>query len=101
MKVVRFSECLFVLGGVFLFFGLNVSAQENASSASVLRSRAITNSNPQTNRRNTSSRNTNYYSPAVSFKAPDEVAVEEFVNYHKHRLPLPKAGQAAKARPQR
>jgi Mg-chelatase subunit ChlD len=25
---------------------------------------------------------------------PEEIAVEEFVNYHKHRLPLPKVGQA-------
>ncbi len=28
------------------------------------------------------------------FKIPEEVAVEEFVDYHKHRLPLPKSGQA-------
>ena len=25
---------------------------------------------------------------------PEEIAIEEFVNYHKHRLPLPKVGQA-------
>lgn len=34
-----------------------------------------------------------YKSPPV-FKLPEEIAVEEFVNYHKHRLPLPKYGQA-------
>ncbi|MEP6904176.1 MAG: VWA domain-containing protein [Actinomycetota bacterium] len=100
MKVFRFGGFIFVWGGVFLSFGLNVLAQDNASSASVSRSRAISKSNPQTSgstntsSRNTSSRNSNYYEPTVSFKAPDEVAVEEFVNYRKHRLPLPKAGQA-------
>lgn len=96
MKVVRFSGFLFVLGGVFLCFGVNISAQQSGSSASVSQSRAITNnSNPQTrNSTNTSSGNTKYYSPVVSFKAPDEVAVEEFVNYHKHRLALPKIGQS-------
>ena len=95
MKVIRFCEFAFVLGGVFLFLGINVLAQAGVTDASVSRSRAITNSNPNTTTsRNTSSRNTNYYSPVVNFKAPDEVAVEEFVNYRKHRLPLPKVGQA-------
>jgi Ca-activated chloride channel homolog len=100
MKVVRFSGFLFVLGGVFLCFASNAAAQQSGSSASVSQSRAISNSNPQTvnrqtvNRQNTSSRSTNYYTPAVSFRAPDEVAVEEFVNYHKHRLALPKVGQS-------
>jgi Mg-chelatase subunit ChlD len=95
MKVVRFSALLFILGGVFTFFAGNVSAQQSASSASVSRSRAISNASSQpTDRRAASSRNTNYYAPVAAFQAPDEVAVEEFVNYHKHRLPLPKVGQA-------
>jgi Mg-chelatase subunit ChlD len=95
MRVIRFCEFAFVLGGVFLCFGINILAQDNASSASVSRSRAISKSNPQTSGSTVSnSRNTNYYSPTVNFKAPDEVAVEEFVNYRKHRLPLPKVGQA-------
>ena len=34
------------------------------------------------------------HNDAVRFTPPDEVAVEEFVNYHKHRLPLPKVGQS-------
>jgi hypothetical protein len=25
--------------------------------------------------------------------APDAIAIEEIVNYHRHRLPLPKLGQ--------
>lgn len=103
MRVYRFSGFLFALGGAFLCLGINVSAQQGINSASVSRSRAISKSNPQTSgatssrkvsSRNTGSTNTNYYEPTVSFKAPDEVAVEEFVNYHKHRLPLPKVGQA-------
>ncbi|HEX8247486.1 MAG TPA: VWA domain-containing protein [Pyrinomonadaceae bacterium] len=96
MKVFRFGGLLFALVGVFLCFGIDVSAQESASSASVSRTRAISNSNPQTttsNSQNRGSRNSNYYEPRVNFKLPDEVAVEEFVNYHRHRLPLPKSGQ--------
>ena len=95
MKVVRFSALLFVWGGVCLFFAGDAFSQQGTTDASVSRSRAINNANPQpVNRRSgPGSRNTNYY-PAVEFKAPDEVAVEEFVNYHRHRLPLPKAGQA-------
>lgn len=98
MKVFRCSGLLFVLGGVFLFFGGDVSAQQSASSASVSQSRAIVNSNAKpvsrTNRGGANSGNANYYSPPVVFNAPVEVAVEEFVNYHKHRLPLPKVGRA-------
>jgi len=100
MKVVRFSGFLFVLGVVCSFFAGQSAAQQSGSSASVSQSRAINNSNPQTvdrqtvNRRQTSAGSTNYYTPAVNFRAPDEVAVEEFVNYHKHRLSLPKVGQA-------
>ncbi len=99
MKVYRFCGLMFVWGGVFLCIGINVLAQQSGSSASVSQSRAITKSNPQTtgstntSSRNTSSGNSNYQ-PTVNFKTPDEVAVEEFVNYHKHRLPLPKVGQA-------
>lgn len=100
MKVFRYSGFAFVCGAACLFLAGSVSAQQSASSASVSRSRAINKSNPQpTYKRNTSSRttsssSTDYYTPAVSFTPPDEVAVEEFVNYHKHRLPLPKVGQA-------
>lgn len=102
MKVFRLCGLSFVLGGVFLFFGGAVFAQQGASSASVARSRAITNSNPtyksskpaRSSKPSNRSKVYSYYRPAVSFEPPDEVAVEEFVNYHKHRLPLPKAGQA-------
>ncbi len=85
MKVFRFGGFLFGCGVVFLCFAINTLAQQSGSSASVSQSRAISNSNPQT---------VNSNNPAVNFKVPDEVAVEEFINYHKHRLSLPKVGQA-------
>jgi Ca-activated chloride channel homolog len=86
-----FSGLAFV--GVLVCSFAVVSAQESLSSASVSRSRAIASPNNSS----TASRRTrakNYSNNAVNFTPPDEVAVEEFVNYHRHRLPLPKAGQA-------
>jgi len=68
---------------VCLFLSSDISAQDSASSASVARSRALA-----------ASASPGSYRRAETFVAPDEVAVEEFVNYHRHRLPLPKAGQS-------
>lgn len=82
-----------VLGcvGIFASAFVNISAQESLSSASVSRSRAIASpNNSSTNSNN--KYNSNYNS--ANFTPPDEVAIEEFVNYHRHRLPMPKAGQA-------
>jgi Ca-activated chloride channel homolog len=70
---------------VCLLAGSEIFAQESTSSASVARSRALAA---------TSSASPNSYRKAETFVAPDEVRVEEFVNYHRHRLPLPKAGRA-------
>lgn len=89
---IRFCERLLVLVGLLTCVALCVPAQQNASSASVSRSRAIVSAPAGTVTQYPQS--STYYQPAVSFRAPDEVAVEEFLNYHKHRLPLPKAGQA-------
>lgn len=93
MKIGRFCELLFVFGAVCFFLTADeAAAQESASSASVARSRAIAGANAR------SSASPVYggrsYEPVRVFTPPDEVAVEEFVNYHRHRLPLPKAGQA-------
>lgn len=88
MKVYRLCG-IFVFAAVFLSFANSVSAQQSASSASVARSRAIANA-PSVITPSTSYNR----QPAVSFRVPDQVAVEEFVNYHKHRLPLPKVGKA-------
>lgn len=106
MKVFRYSCPAIAFAAVFSFFASDVFAQQGTSSASVSRNRAIstTNQPSQVNRTvqsNSSPRRSSYpnsaasnYSYNYNFVAPDAVAVEEFVNYHKHRLPLPKAGQA-------
>ncbi len=74
---------LSILAFTLVFNVLQIAAQESTSSASVSRSRALANSgNPGSYRR------------ATTFVAPDEVAVEEFINYHRHRIQLPKVGQS-------
>ena len=99
MKVYRFEKIL-VLGLLCLCSWTSVSAQQSGSAASVSRSRAIVNAGPSAPAPSTTTYypSSPYYStytpPPPVFKIPDEVAVEEFVNYHKHRLPLPKWGQA-------
>ena len=96
MKVYRFFAKVLTLV-LCLCSWTFVSAQQSGSAASVSRSRAILNSGaiytspPATT---TTPGYPSYSSPAPVFKIPEEIAVEEFVNYHKHRLPLPKVGQA-------
>ncbi len=95
MRLFHLSRFLPVTCALFLILSVNIFAQQGTTDASVSRTRAITKSNPQpVNRGNSGSGNTNYYAPPVNFKLPEEVAVEEFVNYRKHLLPLPKVGQA-------
>lgn len=104
MKIYRlFTKVLVAV--LCLCSWTSVSAQQSGSAASVSRSRAILNSGPYTPAPSTTTHypssqsypsSTSYpvYTPAPVFKIPEEIAVEEFVNYHKHRLPLPKWGQA-------
>jgi Mg-chelatase subunit ChlD len=97
MKVYRFVEkCLaFVL--LCLCSWTSVLAQQSGSAASVSRSRAIVNAGPTAPPSPTGTyypSSPSYNVPAPVFRIPEEIAVEEFVNYHKHRLPLPKVGQA-------
>ena len=97
MKVYRFFAKVFALVLLCLCSWTSVSAQQSGSAASVSRSRAIVNSGPYvpTPAPATTTYHTPTYNPPPPvFKVPEEVAIEEFVNYHKHRLPLPKAGQA-------
>ena len=83
MRMLSSKGFSLVFIALFVLFTSQVFAQEGASSASVSRSRAMTgNANP------------NSYRRTETFVAPDEVKVEEFVNYHRHRLPLPKVGQS-------
>ena len=75
----------FCLGLLLVFcfaFQQNAFAQASASSASVSRTRAIANSAPAKT-----------YRGRATFPVPDEIAVEEFINYHRHRIPLPRAGE--------
>lgn len=76
------SFCLAFIA-LSVLFSSQVFAQESTSSASVSRSRAMAKS-----------ANPNSYRRTEVFVAPDEVRVEEFVNYHRHRLPLPKVGKS-------
>ena len=95
MKVYRFFEKVFALVLLCLCSWTSVSAQQSGSAASVSRSRAIVNSGPYVPGPSTTTYHPpTYSSPAPILKLPEEIAVEEFVNYHKHRLPLPKYGQA-------
>ena len=94
MKVYRIFEKVFALVLLCLCSWTSVSAQQSGSAASVSRSRAIVNSGPYVAPPSTTTYHPPAYSPPPVFKVPEEVAVEEFVNYHKHRLALPKSGQA-------
>jgi len=98
MKVYRLEKIL-VLALLCLCYWTSVSAQQSGSSASVSRTRAIVNAGPGTPAPTTTYYPSTPYYPTYTppppvFRIPEEVAVEEFVNYHKHRLPLPKWGQA-------
>ena len=95
MKLYRFVEKILVLGLLCLCSWKSVMEQQSGSAASVSRSRAIVNAGPNAPVPTTSTYYPTYNAPQPAvFKIPDEIAVEEFVNYHKHRLPLPKSGQA-------
>ncbi len=102
MKVYRFFEKVLALVLLCLCSWTSISAQQSGSAASVSRSRAILNSGtiytppPATTTYypTTTPAYPTYSAPPPVFKIPEEIAVEEFVNYHKHRLPLPKVGQA-------
>jgi len=94
MKLYRFVEKILVLGLLCLCSWTSVMAQQSGSAASVSRSRAIVNAGPNAPVPTTSTYYPTYNAQPAVFKIPEEIAVEEFVNYHKHRLPLPKSGQA-------
>ena len=96
MRDLRLRELSLFVGAV-VCLATATSAQESASSASVARTRAITTANILSGTTTApSSAPAGHYQPVrttSTFIPPDEVAVEEFVNYHRHRLPLPRAGQ--------
>lgn len=97
MKVYRFFEKVLALALLCLCSWTFVLAQSNTSAASVSRSRAAVSSGPYVPPPATASSSASYpvYSaPAPVFRIPDEIVVDEFINYHKHRLPMPKYGQS-------
>ena len=97
MKLYRFFEKVVALALLCLCSWTFVLAQSNTSAASVSRSRAAVSSGPYVPPPPTSSSSASYslYSaPAPVFRIPDEIVVDEFINYHKHRLPMPKYGQS-------
>jgi Mg-chelatase subunit ChlD len=108
MKVYRFYEKVLILGGLCLCFAINTAAQQGTSDASVSRGRAIGNANqnpppattyypqPSSTTYYPQPSNPVYYTPPPPpiFRVPDDVIVDEFINYHKHRLPAPKSGQS-------
>lgn len=100
MKSFPVKSCLLAFVSIPLCFVTITFGQSNISSASVSRSRAVANPTPSSSTSTTntpptySASNPTPYNPPVTFSVPEEVAVEEFVNYHKHRLPVPKVGQA-------
>ncbi|HEU4435776.1 MAG TPA: VWA domain-containing protein, partial [Pyrinomonadaceae bacterium] len=96
MKVYRFCEKVLALALLCLCSWTFAAAQANTSGASVSRTRAIVNSGPYTPPASypSSPSYPTYNAPPPVFRIPEEIVVEEFVNYHKHRLPLPKSGQA-------
>lgn len=100
MKVYRFCERVLILGGLCLSFAIVTAAQQGTSDASVSRGRAIVNSSSYslppavTTTYYPPPPNAVYYSTPPMIKVPDEVVVDEFINYHRHRLPFPKSGQS-------
>ena len=108
-------EVIIIFAVMFIFFSVtSIFAQVGISSSSVSRSKPT--ENQEKNRVGTSSGSVSYSKDAVenNYNQPsyqpsyqpanssyianllksNEIYVEEFINYHKHQLPLPKAGQA-------
>lgn len=113
MKVIKKITGKFSLGIYLKTIGLVVIlvscinsayAQQGSPSASVSRARDDADSNSpmvvkpssSSNRPTYSYNNGNNYSSnsynSINIKS-NEIRVEEFINYHKHELPLPKAGE--------
>ena len=101
MRLLRFLSVAAMAAACAIFLPAENFAQQGTSSGSVSRTRTQSGENldpgglPASAARNPNLSSRYYGEPASpAFIPPDDVAVDEFINYHKHRLPLPKAGQA-------
>jgi len=77
-----------LLLALFMLTSFSVFAQQSTSSASVMRARAMSKGSQS------GSAKSDYYEPQRVFTPPDFIVVDEFVNFHKHNLPMPKSGQS-------
>lgn len=108
MRLLHFMGVATSLAMFALVAPVNNFAQQGTSSGSVSRTREQSSGNRDSNR-STANRqrpssvpgstvrsSSGYYAKTAPtyFILPDDIAVDEFINYHKHRLPLPKAGQS-------
>lgn len=108
MRKFRLRGFGLALIAISVFFSFNILAQSSTVDASVSRNRAKAKKSSTSNQSksqyqrksnrssyaNPSNSSNSYSSENVMFEAPDEVAVEEFINYHRHSLPLPKVGES-------
>ncbi|MBI4855072.1 MAG: VWA domain-containing protein [Acidobacteria bacterium] len=109
MKLVTKNVCISVkiicLVMTLAAYITPIYAQQGTSSSSVSRTRDNANNsansrvpkvNSSSELKNSSpypSNNANNYNYAPTILRSSEIRVEEFVNYHKHQLPLPKSGE--------
>lgn len=100
MRLVRLlSIGAVAITACVLAFPASSLAQAGTSDFSLSRSRVLskegsTNSGNARSRTGRRGQNSVFIESAPSLILPETIAVEEFVNYHKHRLPLPRAGQS-------
>lgn len=77
---------------VMSLLSVAVFAQQGTSSSSVMRARAMSKGSDSYTSSQTNS--SGYYESRPVFTPPDFIFVDEFVNFHKHKLPLPISGQS-------
>ncbi len=102
MRMLSSKGFALVLITVSVFCTSTLFAQKGTSSSSVSRNRdkskvkrkSASSASVSRNRNFASTSASGYYRSSNTFVAPDEVAVEEFINYHKHDLPMPRANES-------
>ena len=91
---MRYGRVLACWGLILAVLGnLNAYGQAGVSSASVSRARSESERAQPSTSGSAGIRGRATSVALVAPPAPDSIAVEEIVNYHRHQLPLPKSGQ--------